>query len=170
MPTIERPAMADYGVPAGLEGTLPWAWADERLVANKNYWVITASAKARPHAMPVWGVWIPDTERFWFSCAPGARKVRNLVANPQCVVTVTDTVECVVVEGRARIADLERDAEVVDHAVATYVQKYWTDAAVHTDMTAFVRSNLIVEITPDVAFGIIEREDEFNERATRWRW
>jgi hypothetical protein len=37
-------------------------------------------------------------------------------------------------------------------------------------MDAFVRGNAIVEVVPVVAFGIIEREEEFALRATRWRW
>lgn len=162
--------MADYGVPADPAGTLPWTWAQQRLVDNKNYWVVTASALARPHAMPVWGVWIPETERFWFSCSPNARKARNIAENPQCVVTVADTVECVSVEGRARIAVPAGDADAIDRAIAAYVTKYWDDPTVHTEMEAFVRSHAIIEFTPDRAFGIIEREDEFAQRATRWRW
>ncbi len=162
--------MAGYGVPADPAGTLPWTWAQQRLVDNKNYWVVTASAQARPHAMPVWGVWLPETERFWFSCSPNARKARNIAENPQCVVTVADTVECVSVEGRARIVDPARDADAIDRAIAAYVTKYWDDPTVHTQMEAFVRSHAIIEVTPDRAFGIIEREDEFARRATRWRW
>lgn len=37
-------------------------------------------------------------------------------------------------------------------------------------MEAFVRSHAIIEVTPNRAFGIIEREDEFAHRATRWTW
>ena len=162
--------MSDYGVPADSTDALPWAWAEQRLVANKNYWVVTVSASGRPHALPVWGVWLPETDRFWFFCSPNARKARNIAENPQCVVTVDDTVECVSVEGRARIADVGTDADAIDRAVATYVGKYWDDPAVHPEMEAFVRSNAIVEVDPDRAFGIIEREDEFARRATRWRW
>lgn len=162
--------MSDYGVPAGLAGTLPWTWAQERLVDNRNYWVVTASASARPHAMPVWGVWVPETDRFWFSCSPNARKARNLVENSQCVVTVDNTVECISVEGRAVAADPASDADAIGRAVTTYVTKYWADAAVHSEMEVFVRSHAIFEVTPDRAFGIIEREDEFAQRATRWRW
>ena len=40
----------------------------------------------------------------------------------------------------------------------------------HEEMAAFLRSNAIVEVTPERAFGIIEREDEFSRCATRWRW
>src|SRR5688572_23393114 len=170
MPSVERPAMSDYGVPTDPAGALPWSWAQARLVKNKNYWVVTASASGRPHAMPVWGVWLPDTERFWFSCSPNARKARNVAANPQCVVTVDDTVECVSVEGRARIADQKRDAAAVDQAVSAYARKYCDDPAEYAPMEAFVRAHTILEVTPLVAFGIIERAEEFGERATRWRW
>jgi nitroimidazol reductase NimA-like FMN-containing flavoprotein (pyridoxamine 5'-phosphate oxidase superfamily) len=162
--------MADYGVPADSAGVLPWTWAQERLVANKNYWVVTASASARPHAMPVWGVWLPATDRFWFSCSPNARKARNIAANPQCAVTVDDTVECVSVQGRARIVEPGSDVDAVDQAIAGYLTKYWEDPALHPEMEAFIRSHALVEFAPEVAFGIIEREDEFAPRATRWRW
>lgn len=164
--------MSSYGVPDDPAGALPWAWAEERLVANRNYWVVTASAAGRPHAMPVWGVWLAEQERFWFSCAPGARKLRNLTENPQCTVAVDDTVECISMEGRARIADAAdgADAAVIGEVVAAYLAKYWDDPAVHAEMAAFLRSNALIEVTPERAFGIIEREDEFSQRATRWRW
>jgi nitroimidazol reductase NimA-like FMN-containing flavoprotein (pyridoxamine 5'-phosphate oxidase superfamily) len=162
--------MSDYGVPDDLVGALPWRWAEQRLVENKNYWVVTASAAGRPHALPVWGVWLPGTERFWFSCSPNARKLRNLLENPQCAVTVDDTVECVSVEGRGRLADAERDAAAIDDMIAAYLAKYWTDPSVHAEMDGFLRSHAIIEVTPERAFGIIEREDEFAARATRWRW
>jgi hypothetical protein len=162
--------MAGYGVAADLTGVLPWTWAQQRLVDNRNYWVVTASAAARPHALPVWGVWLPERDRFWFSCAPTSKKARNIAENPRCVITVDDTAECISVEGRARFADQTSDADAVDQAVGTYVAKYWDDPVVHPEMEAFVRSQAIVEFTPAVAFGIIEREEEFAQRATRWRW
>jgi PPOX class probable F420-dependent enzyme len=172
MPTVERPAMSDYGVPAETDGALPWDWAEQRLVANKNYWLVTVSASGRPHAMPVWGVWLADTERFWFSCSPNARKLRNIRDNPQTSVTVDDTVECVSVEGRSRLADPadSTDADRIDAMITAYLAKYWDDESLHEQMAAFVRSHAIVEFTPERAFGIIEREDEFSQRATRWRW
>jgi PPOX class probable F420-dependent enzyme len=163
--------MPDYGVPTELDGTLPWSWAEERLVANRNYWVVTASAEGRPHSLPVWGVWTPDDERFWFSCAPSSRKARNVAENAWVVVTVDDTVECVSVEGRARVvvgADMDEPAAV--RAVDAYVEKYWPDPADQDESREFVRRNLLVEVVPDRAFGIIEREDEFAARATRWKF
>lgn len=170
VPVAERPAMTDYGVPTDPDGALPWSWAEERLVANRNYWVVTASASGRPHALPVWGVWLPETARFWCSCSPNARKLRNLAENPQVVVTVDDTVECISVEGRGRRVDPVADAAAIDVVVDRYLAKYWEDPAVHEQMAAFLRSHAIVEVTPERAFGIIERDEEFAARATRWRW
>jgi hypothetical protein len=169
MPTVERPSMSEYGVPEHLDGALPWSWAEERLVDCRNYWVVTASTDARPHAMPVWGVWLASREEFWFSCAPGSRKARNLAVNGSCSVAVDDTVECVVVEGIARVAgpaDLSGTAEMIE----AYLDKYWEDESVHAEMDAFLRRNAIFVVRPERAFGIIEREEEFSSRATRWRW
>lgn len=165
-PVVERPAMADYGVPAEPEGLLPWSWAHERLVRSKNYWVVTASADGRPHALPVWGVWREDG--FWFSCSPNARKARNLTANPQAVVTTDDTVEVVSIEGAA--VRIPTGDPIIGPVVADYVAKYAEGGEKADEMAAFVSAHQFFRIVPDRGFGIIEREEEFSQRATRWRW
>jgi hypothetical protein len=164
-PIVERPAMANYGVPAGVEGALAWAWAKERLVASRNYWVVTANAEGRPHAMPVWGLWLPE-DVFWFGCDDAARKARNLRVNPQMVVAADSTVEVVSVEGRARPA-VEAD---VERAIVLYAAKYGPELGDDVDVAAFLRSHGSFVMEPERAFGMIERPDEFAERATRWRW
>jgi len=156
--------MQDYGVGGEDWSPLPWAWAVERLVPNRNYWVVTVSGAGRPHSMPVWGVWDDTVDRFLFSCSPHSRKARNLAANPQVVVTVDDTVECVSVEGRARV--IEPGDPVRETWVDRYVAKY---AAIEPELTPeFIRANVMVEVEPERAFGVIERTDEFATRATRW--
>ena len=158
--------MAAYGVTDDLDGVLPWSWADTRLSSSRNFWIVTASIKARPHALPVWGVWMSALERFAFSCAPQSRKARNLTENPQIVVTIDDTVECVSLEGRASaISGAEADP-----FVDAYARKYEDDPVKQTALGDFMRENRIFEVTPERAFGIIEREDEFAQRATRWVW
>lgn len=160
--------MSDYGVPSDLSGVLPWEWAESRLLACRNYWVVTASADLKPHAMPVWGVWIPNPARFWFSCAASARKARNLSANPQITVAISDTVEVVVVEG---IATLRRGGDDAVAAFEAYASKY-AEPGKEEEMRDFVGApgHQIWEVTPARAFAIIEREDEFAERASRWVW
>lgn len=174
----DRPyGMDDYGVPEDLDGVLPWAWALERLVEARNFWVATADASGRPHALPVWGAWVdagepaddaPTTDRFWFSCATDARKARNLAANPQIVVATEDTVEVVSIEGRAEL--LAGDA--IEPGVLAIAEKYGNLPEMEgvDQMAAFLRENTMVSVTPDRAFGIIERPEDFGPRATRWRW
>ena len=158
--------MHGYGVPDEIDGVLPWAWAEERLAACRSYWLVTASADGRPHALPVWGVWLHDPDRFAFSCAPGSRKARNLRANPRASVAADSTVECVSVEGRAcEISGDEREP-----AIEAYVAKYEPDPVGRGVLADFLRDNAVFVLTPERAFGIVERPGEFAERATRWVW
>lgn len=162
-PRAERPHMPDYGVETPDWSPLPWSWAAERLVPNRNYWVVTASLDGRPHALPVWGVWNDGEHRFVFSCGPRSRKARNLASNPRIVVAVDDTIECVSVEGRAAVVgEPTRQQEWIER----YLAKYRPESP---DLSAeFIGQNLLVEVEPERAFAIIEREDEFSTRATRW--
>ncbi len=157
--------MSAYGTDTPEWQALPWAWAAERLAANHNYWLVTVSAAGAPHALPVWGVWHDDDQRFMFSCAPAARKVRNIAANPRVVVTVDSTLECISVEGVA--APLADDARITAW-VDRYVAKYGAESP--EGLGDFVRQHAMFEVTPTVAFAIIERETEFATRATRWRF
>jgi nitroimidazol reductase NimA-like FMN-containing flavoprotein (pyridoxamine 5'-phosphate oxidase superfamily) len=162
-PLADRPHMPDYGVDTPDWNPLPWTWAAGKLAGNRNFWVVTASAGGRPHALPVWGVWDDDEHRFAFSCGPRSRKAANLGANPQATVAVDDTIECLSIEGRAAVID---DDERRETWIARYLSKY---TPVAPDLSAdFLRANLVFEFVPERAFAIIEREDEFSARATRW--
>ena len=155
--------MPDYGVDGPSWAPLPWSWAAERLTANQNFWVVTVSADGRPHALPVWGVWDDPEARFAFSCGPRARKLRNLAFNPLAVIMVDDTVECISVEGRAAPV---RDDRRRDHWIERYLGKYQPIAP---DLSAdFLRRNVMVVFGAERAFGVIEREQEFSTRPTRW--
>lgn len=120
-PRAERPHMPDYGVDTPSWVPLPWSWAVERLLANRNFWVVTVSAQGRPHALPVWGVWDEGENRFAFSCGPRSRKARNLAANPQVAIMTDDTVECLSIEGRAGpVADPARQEVWIERYIAKY--------------------------------------------------
>lgn len=166
-PQVGRPNMPAYGVPTSLEGTLPWEWARERLTTCRNYWVITVSAgHSRPHAMPVWGVWLEATHTFWFSCAHSSTKHRNLVANPNLTVAVSDTVEVVTVEGHAQLVS---DSPERSLAIVTYGSKY-AEPDKREELQNFLAENATWQVTPARAFSIIEHEEEFAARATKWTW
>jgi hypothetical protein len=80
------------------------------------------------------------------------------------VIANSDTVECVSVEG---VATILPDGERRERRIAQYVEKYDPGSAT---MAEFVRGHLVIEVEPDRAFGIVEREEEFATRATRWRF
>jgi hypothetical protein len=157
--------MEEYGVPEDLEGVLPWSWAEERLVGSRNLWLVTASADARPHAMPVWGAWVPSSQTFVFSYARSSRKARNLAANPRASMAADHTVEVVVVEGTVRTVTADEVAEGLD----VYFAKYY-DAPDIPAARQFLGQNVIAELVPERAFGIIEVEEDFGPRATKWVW
>ncbi|WP_440006773.1 pyridoxamine 5'-phosphate oxidase family protein [Halomicrococcus sp. SG-WS-1] len=124
---------SSYGIPASGEGMLPWSFVAERMASDRTYWASTTLPDGRPHARPVWGVWIDDR----FHCGGGERTrwVRNLAANPAIVVHRESGDEVVIVEGEAEeLADEERLARVD----AAYEEKYGTPHgtpafAVHPD-------------------------------------
>ena len=155
--------MPDYGVDSPAWSPLPWSWAVQRLLANRNFWVVTVSAHGRPHALPVWGIWDAGENRFAFSCGPRSRKARDLKANSHVAIMTDDTVETLSIEGRAAPV---LDATRQDVWIERYITKYRPMSA---DLSPeFIRQNILVEFEPERAFAVIEREEEFATRATRW--
>lgn len=145
--------MPGYGMPKGSKGLLPWAWADRRLRASHNYWIMTVRPDRRPHAMVVWGVWADG--RFVFSTGRESRKAKNLARNPACIVCTERSAEAVIVEGTA--------AEIVDPArIARFAPFY---ARKYKPWTLDPSMGPIFEVTPRIGFGLRERTFK---AATRW--
>jgi Pyridoxamine 5'-phosphate oxidase len=98
---------------------LAWSRIVEWLTAARNYWVCTTRPDGRPHAMPVWGLWLDDA--VWFSTDPTSLKGRNLLARPDVVVHLESGDEVCVLEGKAvRVAD----ADHLSHFDDVYFEKY----------------------------------------------
>jgi len=154
--------MPGYGIGGPDEGTgiLPWAWARERLIASHDYWIVTVWPDGRPHAMPVWGMWDDDT--LLFSSAGRSRKVRNLLADPRCVVTTEDPTNPVVLEG---VAETVTDPAGLARAIELMNAKYSTDYTVDFLDPAV---NATVRVRPSWGFGLVH--DDFTGSPTRWRF
>jgi PPOX class probable F420-dependent enzyme len=152
--------MPGYGTVGPDEGSglLPWSWALERLVSSKSYWLATVWPDGRPHAMPVWAVW--DADHLWFSSSLGSRKIRNLRANPRCVVTTENPAEPVVLEGTAEFVT-ERPA--LERMLALENAKYGTDLGIEMFDPAV---NATVRVRPRWAFGLATAD--FTGSPTRW--
>jgi nitroimidazol reductase NimA-like FMN-containing flavoprotein (pyridoxamine 5'-phosphate oxidase superfamily) len=96
-PVGDRPSIPGYGVPETTEGTLPWSHATERLERARIYWIGTASADGRPHAVPVWAAWLDGALYF----GVGPRSIRNIAANPRVTVHLEGGGDdVVIVEGK----------------------------------------------------------------------
>jgi len=142
---------------------LPWSWAEERLAAARNYWIATTRPDGRPHARPVWGVWLNDA--FYFST--GSRAAENLEHNREITVHLESGSETVILEGTAETV---ADVSLVELVIASYNEKYRWDADPH-DMPG-----PLYAVRTRVAFGWVsddtgrDRGAAFHGTATRWRF
>lgn len=154
-PRADRPRMPGYGISETLEGVLPWSWAEERLRSSRNYWLSSVRPDGRPHAMPVWAVWLDGA--LYFSTARTSVKARNLLANPACVVTTEHGDEAVILEGSAVV---EEGPQLLKPVWDAYKAKYdWS-----------LDGESMFVLRPGVAFALIESAEEFASAATRWRF
>ena len=155
-PKADRPFAPGYGIvgPEDGNGLLPWTWVAKRMSPCRTFWVSTIHAsQARPHVMPVWGVWLDDA--FFFSTGRKSRKGQNLAANPACTVVNDDGAEAAIVEGTAQEL---KDPVALERVAAAYVKKYKMDPRSMGEPIFIVR--------PRTVFGLIEKS--FPKSATRW--
>jgi PPOX class probable F420-dependent enzyme len=154
--------MPGYGMLGPTEGTglLPWSWAEERLAAARNFWVTTVWPDGRPHLMPVWAVWESEKQLLWFTSSVPSRKVRNLVADPRCVVATEDANNPLVMEGTAEIV---RDPESIAHVIEMTNAKYETAYSADFLDPAV---NATIRLRPRWAFGL--QHGDFTGSPTRW--
>ncbi len=134
---------------------LPWVWASERLASTGNYWVVTARPDGRPHAVPVWGVWLDET--FYFGTDRESRKARNLAAGSGLVVHLESGDEVVILEGAA---EKVTEASRLDRFADAYEAKY----GFRPDTTGAVVVTYVLR--PRAAYGWLERD--FVKSATRF--
>lgn len=86
-----------------------------------NYWIGTTRPDGRPHAVPVWGVWLD--EDFYFEGGPDTRRGRNLAANPAVGIHVERGDEVAILEGTVeQIAG--PDQALADNLVEAFDAKY----------------------------------------------
>jgi hypothetical protein len=116
-PAASRPRFPEgYGISKDAAGLLDWSWAVERLTKSRNYWIVTAGADGRPHAAPVWGLWL--NEALVFGTSPESRKGKNLVRDPRVVAHLESGDEVVILEG-----SIER-GPIDDRIADVYKAKY----------------------------------------------
>jgi hypothetical protein len=160
-PKPGRPHMPGYGLPKGVEGLLPWTWAERRLKKSHNYWITTVKPNGSPHTMVVWGLW--QEGRFLFSTGSTSRKARNLAKNANCIVCTEHAQEAVIVEGVAEIADVESRRKMIP----VYERKYKFDLSSMKDDILSMKEPVFA-VRPSVVFGLPEKH--FQSKSTRWKF
>jgi general stress protein 26 len=135
---------------------LPWSHAEERLERSHNYWICTARADGRPHAMPVWGLWLEDA--FYFSTARASRKGLNLARNPAVSVHLESGDDAVILEGEAREVS---DTATIAKLNAGYRKKYQMPLWL-------IPENVVYCVRPRVVLAWTEKN--FPKDATRWEF
>lgn len=148
-----RPLMPGYGIEPSDAGMLDWAWALERLVSSRDYWVATLHPEGRPNLTPVWGVWMDDA--LWFSCSNGSRKARNLDRDPNVSVATDDAEAFVVLEGVAERGDAVRAFHLATTA------KYGEAGS-----EEFIAANALFRVRPSKVLALTE--DDFGGSPTCW--
>src|SRR5262249_36691689 len=100
-PTSDRPFMPGYDMMFEKNRkSIPWGWAVNKLSDSHNY-LLMSIWSGKPHAMPVWGVWVRDS--FFFSTGASSRKSKNLQANPHCLVCPDGATDALILHGVAEI-------------------------------------------------------------------
>jgi nitroimidazol reductase NimA-like FMN-containing flavoprotein (pyridoxamine 5'-phosphate oxidase superfamily) len=141
---------------------LPWSWAVERLARARHYWIATTRADGRPHARPVWAVWVDGSVCF----STGSIAARNLERSPEISVHVeSDDGEAVIVEGTAAPV---ADPATLDRVLAAYNPKY------RSALVADALPGPFYAVSPRVVFGWVsdptgaDAGAAFHGTATRW--
>jgi pyridoxine/pyridoxamine 5'-phosphate oxidase len=145
---------AGYGVPTDGSGAerLPWSEAERWLTESRNYWLATTRPDGRPHAAPVWGLWVDGT--LVVSTGRDSRKGRNLAARPELVAHTESGDEVVILEGA--VEEIELTDELADAYEAKYAFRPTGDLGVW------------YRLRPRVAQTWLERD--FPHTATRWEF
>ncbi len=150
-----------YGIDqTDLEGMLPWNWVSERMDQSRNYWIGTTRPDGRPHAAPVWGVWLDET--FYFSTGRLSRKGRNLAANPQVVVHLESGDEVIIFEGRVEVLT---DRRLFEPMAEAYGVKY---PGFKPEFDSNPLDALYYILRPGVVYAWLE--SDFLKSATRWQF
>jgi hypothetical protein len=158
-PRADRPHAPGYFIREYTDDLLPWSWAVDLMNRARAPILSTVRPDGRPHAMPIWGIWLPGgsgvspdvRDVYCLSTAITSVKSNNLKANPECVITSHDGDADVVLEGRAEIAPLP------DGFTDAYQAKYGEK----------IDEGPIWIVRPRVAFAF-EANDNFYKTATRW--
>ncbi len=158
-PQQGRPYMPGYGVTTDEDGLLPWEWVEAQMARSRNYWISSTRPDGRPHAVPVWGVWVEGT--LYFGSGRQARKARNFAQNPAVVAHVESGDDVVILEG---VVEEVSDMALLTRIAQAYAAKY---PGYEPDPDPGP-GGVIYAVRPQAVFAWQERD--FLRTPTRWQF
>lgn len=157
----DRPYAPGYGIAEKAEGMLSWEWVSAQMAQSRSYWVCSTRPDGRPHAIPVWGVWLDEV--LYFSTARSSRKGRNLAASPEVVIHLESGDDCVIFEG------VVEDVSGMDAALdQRYNDAYEAKYNFRPGSEPADSPNVIYALRPRAVLAW--QEQDFPNTATRWRF
>ena len=107
-PRVDRPEIpSDYGVGSATEH-VQWSRVEERLHADRVYWIATVGPGGRPRVRPIDAVYVDRV--IYVGGSPATRWVREIKSNPHVSVHLDGVDDVVIIEGDAEILrTMERD-------------------------------------------------------------
>lgn len=158
-PTRGRPNIVKgYGISRSEKGMLNWEWVEQQATKSRNYWICSTRPDGRPHAVPVWGVWVEGA--VYFGKDPNSRSARNLAANPNVVVHLESGDEVVIFEGK--IGSMPRtDPALLTRIADVYGAKY---PGFRPDLNEPGAGFFVLR--PHMALAWLEKD--YPNTATRW--
>lgn len=156
-----RPDFArGYGVNLDAEGMLSLDWVREQLATSRNYWIVSTRPDGRPHASPVWGIWLDDV--LCFGTSRRSRKGRNISHSPHIVAHVESGDDVVILEGVLQeLTDHTMRQRYVDAYDAKYAIRPEADDSEDPDGVTYL-------LRPEQILAWKERD--FLTTPTRWRF
>ncbi|WNZ14177.1 pyridoxamine 5'-phosphate oxidase family protein [Streptomyces sp. 11x1] len=106
----------------------------DRLVTERDVWVSTAHPDHGPHQVPLWFSW--DGRAVWMCTGAASVTVRNVREEPRVRLSLPDTFDVVLLQGRAECFP---DAEVPEAAARAFTDKFGWDPRAEEGAFVYVR-------------------------------
>lgn len=140
-PRVDRPGIPpDYGTSKATE-YVAWSHVDERLTADRVYWIATVGPSGRPRVRPIDGVNLDGV--LYVGGSPETRWVSELKANPDVSVHLDGIEDVIIVEGTATVLT-EVDRALAERLAAASNAKF----PEYGMTAAFYRRNGAIAIHP----------------------
>ena len=130
-----------------------WRAIEARLGRETEIWMSTVRNDGRPHLIPIWFIWLD--EKIYVATGAETQKFINLRYNQNVALALKDTMNVVLLEGEAHVADRQLIDALGDH----FFNKYEWDFRYDTDA-----NYQLIEIT---LFKIVAWGDGFDDEGTR---